>query len=195
MSQPSPMTGPSKTRSAVISYLQQSFPSATRRADVVYYLYRKTTEEDLLERTMPGHTSLAAFASLIDKPLTVVAFTNDDPPDVIGYCSLFEVCGAPPKVRASVCYCFMKKYHSTRMMMDAAVKATNIYFTSGISVLYGSILETNGQALSFADSFGFSRMGLAPDFYPGIGNAHLVFMTRDTFEYRWSRYLGHIRQE
>lgn len=178
-------------------YLYQAFPESVKRGILVSHLFQRTADEGLLERTMPGATSLGEFAPLIDKPSTAISFVRDgETQDCVGYGSLFEISGPVGKRRASVVYCFFKRWQATRQMLEAALRTTEAWFRDwGVSTLYGSILNTNSQALKFSETFGFTEIGSAPNFYPGIGDGHIVVLTKEWFERRWLETLKRIKRD
>lgn len=175
-----------KIAKTTTSYLYHAFPDPVQRGVVIAQLYKRTADEGLLEMTMPGTVKMGDFAPVLDKPFTTVAFVDTDPPDCVGYGSIFELMGPAGKRRASVVYAFFRRWQGTRQMLDAALRTTSAWFRdTQASVLYGSILDANDAALQFALNFGFQEVGVAPNFYAGIGDGTMVALTKARFEERW----------
>jgi RimJ/RimL family protein N-acetyltransferase len=157
------------------------FPDAT-----IPYLYARTKEDKLLRRLFPAEEeiSLPRFIECLSRWPLVIGLdkaTND----VMAYAFLSEYSGPKPWTKASIGFCFLKKYWGMPESRDVARLALDWFFNrEGVAVLFGSVLWWNRMAISFSREFYFRELCTLPGFFytdKGPENALLFCLQRDEF--------------
>ena len=105
--------------------------------------------------------------------------------DIAGFAFLYGVEGSGDYRKAMCAFAFTRPNWRMAEIRQLTRLGLRWWFEElGIAVLFGTILASNGIALSYAKKMGFTKVARVPNFFcrpDGFDDAYLVTLTRERF--------------
>lgn len=152
----------------------------------LFWLHSRCKADNLLDILFPGMPAMtvAKFVGYLSGRPIMVGFRKSDL-EVLGFGFLMEVEGKDGARKATVGFCFFRKWWGSSLIRDISRITLRWWFCEAkITILFGSTLWRNRLAWRFARGLGFESVGRVPMFFCKNGileDMHFVYLTADRF--------------
>lgn len=149
----------------------------------LYALCKKDRLLDVLFPGMPLITAARFVAYLKDRPVLIGMVKPNY--EIAGFGFLYEVEGADGARKATLGFCFFKKWWGSEEIVAIARHCLRYWFeVVKLEVIFGTTRWTNRLAWRFAKNLGFQSVGRVPMFFcknEKLEDMHLIYLKKADF--------------